>query len=103
MVCGKELVIAVSLPQSVSKILDAASLELLSESCRRSLRKLAGQADSEEQIDDTILTWWSSRRPANTEATAASAFQLKHLLEMFSFLKMLILMGFHEKDSQRVF
>lgn len=56
MVCGKELVIAVSLPQSVSKILDAASLELLSESCRRSLRKLAGQADSEEQIDDTILT-----------------------------------------------
>uniref|UniRef100_A0A8C3UHX5 GCN1 activator of EIF2AK4 n=1 Tax=Catharus ustulatus TaxID=91951 RepID=A0A8C3UHX5_CATUS len=42
--------------ESVSKILDAASLELLSESCRRSLRKLAGQADSEEQIDDTILT-----------------------------------------------
>uniref|UniRef100_A0A8C3QIQ3 GCN1 activator of EIF2AK4 n=1 Tax=Cyanoderma ruficeps TaxID=181631 RepID=A0A8C3QIQ3_9PASS len=42
--------------ESVSKILDAASLELLNESCRRSLRKLAGQADSEEQIDDTILT-----------------------------------------------
>lgn len=57
MVCCKELVIgAISLPQSVSKILDAASLELLNESCRRSLRKLAGQADSEEQIDDTILT-----------------------------------------------
>ncbi|OWK60172.1 Translational activator GCN1 [Lonchura striata] len=42
--------------ESVSKILDAASLELLNESCRRSLWKLAGQADSEEQIDDTILT-----------------------------------------------
>ncbi|XP_013920894.1 PREDICTED: translational activator GCN1-like [Thamnophis sirtalis] len=42
--------------QSVSKILDAASLELLSESCRRSLKKLANQADSVEQIDDTILT-----------------------------------------------
>ncbi|KAK2523012.1 Gcn1 [Columba guinea] len=42
--------------ESVSKILDAASLELLNESCRRSLRKLAAQADSEEQIDDTILT-----------------------------------------------
>ncbi|XP_026540403.1 eIF-2-alpha kinase activator GCN1 [Notechis scutatus] len=42
--------------QSVSKILDAASLELLNESCRRSLKKLANQADSVEQIDDTILT-----------------------------------------------
>uniref|UniRef100_A0A8C4JSD7 GCN1 activator of EIF2AK4 n=1 Tax=Dromaius novaehollandiae TaxID=8790 RepID=A0A8C4JSD7_DRONO len=42
--------------QSVSRILDAASLELLNESCRRSLKKLASQADSEEQIDDTILT-----------------------------------------------
>uniref|UniRef100_A0A670KGB9 GCN1 activator of EIF2AK4 n=1 Tax=Podarcis muralis TaxID=64176 RepID=A0A670KGB9_PODMU len=42
--------------QSVSKILDAASLELLNESCRRSLKKLASQADSIEQIDDTILT-----------------------------------------------
>ncbi|PKU38611.1 translational activator hypothetical protein [Limosa lapponica baueri] len=42
--------------ESVSKILDGASLELLNESCRRSLKKLAGQADSEEQIDDTILT-----------------------------------------------
>ncbi|EMP24440.1 Translational activator GCN1 [Chelonia mydas] len=42
--------------QSVSKILDAASLELLNESCRRSLKKLASQADSVEQIDDTILT-----------------------------------------------
>ncbi|KAH0625453.1 hypothetical protein JD844_014982 [Phrynosoma platyrhinos] len=42
--------------QSISKILDTASLELLSESCRRSLRKLASQADSFEQIDDTILT-----------------------------------------------
>uniref|UniRef100_A0A8C8VR02 TOG domain-containing protein n=1 Tax=Pelusios castaneus TaxID=367368 RepID=A0A8C8VR02_9SAUR len=42
--------------QSVSKILDGASLELLNESCRRSLKKLASQADSVEQIDDTILT-----------------------------------------------
>ncbi|XP_036613862.1 eIF-2-alpha kinase activator GCN1 [Trichosurus vulpecula] len=42
--------------QSVSKILDVASLELLNESCRRSLKKLASQADSVEQIDDTILT-----------------------------------------------
>uniref|UniRef100_K7G7X0 GCN1 activator of EIF2AK4 n=1 Tax=Pelodiscus sinensis TaxID=13735 RepID=K7G7X0_PELSI len=42
--------------QSVSKILDAASLELLNESCRRSLKKLASQADSVEQIDETILT-----------------------------------------------
>lgn len=57
MVHPKELVIGgVFLPQSVSKILDAASLELLNESCRRSLKKLAGQADSDEQIDDTILT-----------------------------------------------
>ncbi|ETE58940.1 Translational activator GCN1, partial [Ophiophagus hannah] len=38
------------------QILDAASLELLNESCRRSLKKLANQADSVEQIDDTILT-----------------------------------------------
>ncbi|XP_072839500.2 stalled ribosome sensor GCN1 [Pogona vitticeps] len=42
--------------QSISKILDSASLELLNESCRRSLKKLAAQADSFEQIDDTILT-----------------------------------------------
>ncbi|XP_053135159.1 eIF-2-alpha kinase activator GCN1 [Hemicordylus capensis] len=42
--------------QSVSRILDAASLDLLNESCRRSLKKLASQADSVEQVDDTILT-----------------------------------------------
>ncbi|XP_063000268.1 stalled ribosome sensor GCN1 isoform X1 [Elgaria multicarinata webbii] len=42
--------------QSISKILDSASLELLNESSRRSLKKLASQADSFEQIDDTILT-----------------------------------------------
>ncbi|KAF7238424.1 eIF-2-alpha kinase activator GCN1 [Varanus komodoensis] len=42
--------------QAISKILDTASLELLNESCRRSLKKLASQADSFEQIDDTILT-----------------------------------------------
>ncbi|GAB1290067.1 eIF-2-alpha kinase activator GCN1 [Apodemus speciosus] len=42
--------------QSLSKILDVASLEALNECSRRSLRKLAGQADSVEQVDDTILT-----------------------------------------------
>ncbi|XP_030743287.1 eIF-2-alpha kinase activator GCN1 [Echinops telfairi] len=42
--------------QSLSKILDVASLEVLSECHRRSLRKLASQADSTEQVDDTILT-----------------------------------------------
>ncbi|KAM9194723.1 stalled ribosome sensor GCN1 [Dugong dugon] len=42
--------------QSLSKILDVASLEVLSECHRRSLRKLACQADSTEQVDDTILT-----------------------------------------------
>uniref|UniRef100_G1SPJ5 Stalled ribosome sensor GCN1 n=2 Tax=Oryctolagus cuniculus TaxID=9986 RepID=G1SPJ5_RABIT len=42
--------------QSLSKILDVASLEVLNECNRRSLRKLASQADSTEQVDDTILT-----------------------------------------------
>uniref|UniRef100_A0A8I3W0D8 Stalled ribosome sensor GCN1 n=1 Tax=Callithrix jacchus TaxID=9483 RepID=A0A8I3W0D8_CALJA len=42
--------------QSLSKILDVASLELLNEVNRRSLKKLASQADSTEQVDDTILT-----------------------------------------------
>ncbi|XP_058850202.1 stalled ribosome sensor GCN1-like [Acipenser ruthenus] len=42
--------------QSVSAILDTASSELLTEACRRSLTKIASQADSCEQIDDTILT-----------------------------------------------
>ncbi|XP_006865512.1 PREDICTED: translational activator GCN1 [Chrysochloris asiatica] len=42
--------------ESLSKILDVASLEVLSECHRRSLRKLASQADSTEQVDDTILT-----------------------------------------------
>lgn len=42
--------------QSLSKILDAASLEALNECSRRSLKKLACQADSVEQVDDTILT-----------------------------------------------
>lgn len=45
-----------SSPQSLSKILDVASLEVLSECNRRSLKKLASQADSTEQVDDTILT-----------------------------------------------
>ncbi|XP_038201038.1 eIF-2-alpha kinase activator GCN1 [Arvicola amphibius] len=42
--------------QSLSKILDVASLEALNECNRRSLKKLASQADSTEQVDDTILT-----------------------------------------------
>ncbi|KAI6049711.1 GCN1 [Marmota monax] len=42
--------------QSLSKILDVASLEVLNECNRRSLKKLASQADSSEQVDDTILT-----------------------------------------------
>ncbi|XP_006053034.2 eIF-2-alpha kinase activator GCN1 [Bubalus bubalis] len=42
--------------QSLCKILDVASLEVLNECNRRSLKKLAGQADSMEQVDDTILT-----------------------------------------------
>ncbi|EDM13870.1 rCG21906, isoform CRA_c [Rattus norvegicus] len=41
---------------SLSKILDVASLEALNECSRRSLKKLACQADSVEQVDDTILT-----------------------------------------------
>ncbi|XP_069038064.1 stalled ribosome sensor GCN1 [Lepisosteus oculatus] len=42
--------------QNVSAILDSASNELLNECCRRSLRKIAGQPDANEEIDDTILT-----------------------------------------------
>ncbi|XP_053784029.1 stalled ribosome sensor GCN1 [Desmodus rotundus] len=42
--------------QSLSKILDVASLEMLNECNRRSLKKLASQADSTEPVDDTILT-----------------------------------------------
>ncbi|XP_077016110.1 stalled ribosome sensor GCN1 [Tamandua tetradactyla] len=42
--------------QSLCKILDVASLEVLNECHRRSLKKLASQADSTEQVDDTILT-----------------------------------------------
>ncbi|XP_030044832.1 eIF-2-alpha kinase activator GCN1-like [Microcaecilia unicolor] len=45
-----------SVLQAVCKILDGASIELLNESCRRSLKKLASQADSSEMIDGTILT-----------------------------------------------
>ncbi|XP_044777167.1 eIF-2-alpha kinase activator GCN1 isoform X4 [Neomonachus schauinslandi] len=42
--------------QALSKILDVASLEVLNECTRRSLKKLASQADSTEPVDDTILT-----------------------------------------------
>ncbi|XP_026072938.1 eIF-2-alpha kinase activator GCN1-like [Carassius auratus] len=42
--------------QSISAILDAASNELLSECYRRSLKKISSLPDSNEEIDDTILT-----------------------------------------------
>ncbi|XP_056152960.1 eIF-2-alpha kinase activator GCN1 [Lampris incognitus] len=42
--------------QSVTTILDAASNDLLSECHRRSLKKIASLPDSNEEIDDTILT-----------------------------------------------
>uniref|UniRef100_A0A672PXH1 GCN1 activator of EIF2AK4 n=1 Tax=Sinocyclocheilus grahami TaxID=75366 RepID=A0A672PXH1_SINGR len=42
--------------QSVSAILDSASNELLSECYRRSLKKISSLPDSNEEIDDTILT-----------------------------------------------
>ncbi|XP_018587208.2 LOW QUALITY PROTEIN: eIF-2-alpha kinase activator GCN1 [Scleropages formosus] len=44
------------LMQSVSATLDSASNELLAECSRRSLKKIAGLPDSNEEIDDTILT-----------------------------------------------
>lgn len=42
--------------QSIAAILDSASNELLSECHRRSLKKIASLPDSNEEIDDTILT-----------------------------------------------
>uniref|UniRef100_A0A1A8L3W7 GCN1 general control of amino-acid synthesis 1-like 1 n=2 Tax=Nothobranchius pienaari TaxID=704102 RepID=A0A1A8L3W7_9TELE len=42
--------------QSMTAILDSASNELLSECHRRSLKKIASLPDSNEEIDDTILT-----------------------------------------------
>ncbi|XP_076020781.1 stalled ribosome sensor GCN1 [Genypterus blacodes] len=42
--------------QSVTAILDTASNDLLSECHRRSLKKISGLPDSNEEIDDTILT-----------------------------------------------
>lgn len=42
--------------QSVSAILDSASNDLLSDCHRRSLRKISSLPDSNEEIDDTILT-----------------------------------------------
>uniref|UniRef100_A0A8C5CDD9 GCN1 activator of EIF2AK4 n=1 Tax=Gadus morhua TaxID=8049 RepID=A0A8C5CDD9_GADMO len=42
--------------QSVTAILDAASNDLLSDCHRRSLKKIASLPDSNEEIDDTILT-----------------------------------------------
>ncbi|XP_015253816.1 PREDICTED: translational activator GCN1 [Cyprinodon variegatus] len=42
--------------QSITAILDSASNDLLSECHRRSLKKIASQPDSNEEIDDTILT-----------------------------------------------
>ncbi|TRY60563.1 hypothetical protein DNTS_026976 [Danionella cerebrum] len=42
--------------QSISAILDSASNDLLSECHRRSLKKISSLPDSNEEIDDTILT-----------------------------------------------
>ncbi|KAL0979528.1 hypothetical protein UPYG_G00186210 [Umbra pygmaea] len=42
--------------QSVTAILDSASNDLLSDCHRRSLKKLSGLPDSNEEIDDTLLT-----------------------------------------------
>ncbi|XP_069022317.1 stalled ribosome sensor GCN1 [Embiotoca jacksoni] len=42
--------------QSMTAILDSASNDLLSECHRRSLKKIASLQDSNEEIDDTILT-----------------------------------------------
>uniref|UniRef100_A0A672L752 GCN1 activator of EIF2AK4 n=1 Tax=Sinocyclocheilus grahami TaxID=75366 RepID=A0A672L752_SINGR len=42
--------------QSINAILDTASNELLSECYRRSLKKISSLPDSNEEIDDTILT-----------------------------------------------
>ncbi|XP_068094819.1 stalled ribosome sensor GCN1 [Hyperolius riggenbachi] len=42
--------------QDMTKILDTASIDMLNECHRRSLKKLAAQPDSNEQIDETILT-----------------------------------------------
>lgn len=43
----------------MTAILDSASNDLLSECHRRSLKKIATLPDSNEEVDDTILTWWS--------------------------------------------
>lgn len=53
------LLFALSIIQSITAILDSASNDLLSECHRRSLKKIASVPDSNEEIDDTILTWWS--------------------------------------------
>ncbi|XP_072271584.1 stalled ribosome sensor GCN1 [Pyxicephalus adspersus] len=45
-----------NLLQDMMKILDTASLDMLNECQRRSLKKIAAQPDSNEQIDETILT-----------------------------------------------
>lgn len=42
--------------QAITTILDSASNDLLSECHRRSLKKIASMPDSNEEIDDTILT-----------------------------------------------
>ncbi|XP_062399503.1 stalled ribosome sensor GCN1 [Sardina pilchardus] len=44
------------LMQSMSAILDSASNDLLSDCHRRSLKKISAQPESNEEIDDTILT-----------------------------------------------
>lgn len=53
------LLFSLSVIQAITAILDSASNDLLSECHRRSLKKIASLPDSNEEIDDTILTWWS--------------------------------------------
>lgn len=50
------LLFALPTIQSMTAILDSASNDLLSECHRRSLKKIASLPDSNEEIDDTILT-----------------------------------------------
>lgn len=50
------LLFSLSVIQAITAILDSASNDLLSECHRRSLKKIASLPDSNEEIDDTILT-----------------------------------------------
>lgn len=54
--CSDPLLLSLSIIQVITAILDTASNDLLAECHRRSLKKIASQPDSNEEIDDTILT-----------------------------------------------